>query len=194
MKTFIIAEAGVNHNGSMNLARQLIIAAKEIGADAIKFQTFKADKVVVQTAEKADYQKKSTEASESQYEMLKRLELSYEQHIELLAIAKENEIEFISSPFDFEAATMLFNMGLKILKLPSGELTNIPFLAELAKLPIELIISTGMVTLSEVEAAIDILSDGNLKSLTILHCVTDYPAPYNEINLRAMLTMKTAFQ
>lgn len=193
MSTFIIAEAGVNHNGSIELAKELIVAAKEIGADAIKFQTFKADNLVTRSAEKAQYQKITTEARESQHEMLKKLELSYDDHLELIQTANDTGIEFISSPFDSESALMLSGLGLRVLKIPSGELTNIPFLEEVAKLPMDVIISTGMANLAEIEMAVEALAIGVIKSLTILHCVTEYPAPYNEINLKAMNTIKAAF-
>lgn len=193
MSTFIIAEAGVNHNGSIEMAKELILAAKEIGADAIKFQSFKAENLVTKKAEKANYQKNTTGNGESQYEMLKKLELSYNDHLELIQTANAVGIEFISSPFDSEAALMLSGLGLRVLKIPSGELTNIPFLEEVAKLPMDVIISTGMANLAEIEMAVETLENGVIKSLTILHCVTEYPAPYNEINLKAMNTIKAAF-
>jgi len=192
-KTFIIAEAGVNHNGSIRIAKKLIDAAKSAGADAIKFQTFKAEKLVTKDAAKADYQKRTTATDETQYKMLKKLELSENDHKELFNYCKRKRITFISSPFDEESVDILNNLGIEIFKIPSGEITNLPILKHISRIGKEMILSTGMSNLGEVETAVDcIYKEGN-KKLTLLHCVTEYPAPYLEINLKAMLTLKNAF-
>lgn len=187
---YIIAEAGVNHNGSIEIAKKLIDEAKKAGADAVKFQTFKAEKLVSSSASKADYQKKNTSSEESQLEMLKKLELSDEDHRVLLQYCKDKKIEFLSSPFDEESAEFLIGLGLKTLKIPSGEITNIPFLKYLSDKKIKILLSTGMSDLSEVSEAVAVLKNSDL---TLLHCVTEYPAPYNEINLNAIKTLKNKF-
>jgi N,N'-diacetyllegionaminate synthase len=193
MSCFIIAEAGVNHNGSLELAKQLIVEAKRIGADAVKFQSFKADKLVTKNAIKADYQKLTSDPNESQYRMIKQLELSESDHQVLLDFCTKEEIQFLSSPFDEESAKMLIKMGLDLLKIPSGEITNTPFLKFIANLKCKVILSTGMSTIGEVEDAVDVLLNNGATEVTLLHCVTEYPAPYDQINLKAMLTLKTAF-
>ncbi|CAN5667287.1 N,N'-diacetyllegionaminate synthase [soil metagenome] len=189
---YIIAEAGVNHNGSIDIAKKLIDKAKDAGADAVKFQTFKAESLVSKNASKADYQKTNTSVSESQLQMLKKLELTENEHRELLKYSNYRNIEFLSSPFDEESAAFLISLGLKILKIPSGEITNIPFLKFLADQNVKIILSTGMSDLSEVSLAVSSLNKG--KDLTLLHCVTEYPAPFNEINLKAMETLKKEFE
>ncbi|TLS66734.1 N-acetylneuraminate synthase [Mariprofundus erugo] len=218
-RVFVIAEAGVNHNGSLEMARQLIDAAVEAGADAVKFQTFKADKLVTGSAEKAAYQMKATGKEESQHAMLKRLELSCEVHHELLSHCNKMGISFLSTAFDEESLNFLVReIGLRTLKVPSGEITNGPLLLAHAQTGCDLIVSTGMATLEEIEAALGVIAFGLLgieehpsinafraayesergKSLlkekvTLLHCTTEYPAPPADINLRAMQTMRSAF-
>lgn len=188
MSVFIIAEAGVNHNGSIEIAKKLIDVAHEAGADAVKFQTFKADKLVSKSAQKAAYQKESTDASESQYEMLKRLELSPEVHKELMAYCAQKPIEFLSTPFDIESIDMLNELGMKKYKIPSGEITNLPYLRHIGKLKKKVILSTGMSTLSEVKAALGVLTKAGTpkENVTILHATTEYPCPIDEVNLGAM--------
>lgn len=190
---FIIAEAGVNHNGSLDLALQLIDAAKASGADAVKFQTFQAVRLATRSAQKANYQERKAEGSESQFEMLQRLELDASAHRRLIAHCREIGIEFLSSPFDAESADLLDTLELPLFKIPSGEITNLPFLQHLARKRRPIILSTGMSTLEEVEEAVEVLRAQGCPQITLLHCVTEYPAPYAEINLRAMQTLKTAF-
>jgi N,N'-diacetyllegionaminate synthase len=190
---FIIAEAGVNHNGSLAIAKQLIDGAKAAGADCIKFQSFRADLLVTRHAKKAEYQKETTAAGESQYEMLRHLGLDEQAHIELMNHARIQGITFLSSVFDPDSVDMLERLGVTMFKIPSGEITNHALLRHVAAKRKPLILSTGMSTLGEVEGALDsIYSTGNTQ-VTVLHCVTEYPAPVAEINLRAMLTMKRAF-
>ncbi|MGE5402627.1 MAG: N-acetylneuraminate synthase [Ignavibacteriales bacterium] len=188
-----MAEAGVNHNGSLELAMKLVEAAKEAGADAVKFQTFKAEKLVSRKAVKAEYQMNSTSADESQFNMIKKLELSQDDHIKLFDFCKKTGIEFLSSPFDEESADFLDEIGLEIFKIPSGEITNIPFLKHIAQKGKKIILSTGMSQLGEIEEALSVINAYNTGDVVLLHCVTEYPAPYGEINLRAMLTLKQAF-
>lgn len=191
--TYIIAEAGVNHNGSVEIAKRLIDAAKTCGADAVKFQTFKAEKLVTRSAEKAEYQKRAGGAGDSQFEMLKRLELVEDDFRLLLHHCTQVGIEFLSSPFDEESADLLDSLGMATFKIPSGEITNHPFLEHVARKGKPVILSTGMSTLGEVEEAVGILRACGAPRLTLLHCVTEYPAPYGEINLNAMITLRTAF-
>jgi N,N'-diacetyllegionaminate synthase len=190
---FIIAEAGVNHNGSLETARRLIDAAVQAGADAVKFQTFKADRLVTSEAPKAKYQIHTTDATESQYEMLHRLELSFEAHCELMAYCQEKDILFLSSPFDEESADLLMKLEVAAFKIPSGELTNLPFLNYVARKGKPMIVSTGMAHLGEVEAAVHTIEEAGNQDLVLLHCVSNYPAEPADVNLRAMLTMATAF-
>ncbi len=194
-RTFIIAEAGVNHNGSIDLAFKLIDAAKEAGADAVKFQSFKADNLVSKKAEKADYQKKTTSESESQYEMIKKLELDEASHIELINYSKRKKIKFLSSPFDLESIDLLKKLGLEIFKIPSGEITNLPYLRKIGRLNKQTILSTGMSDLGEIEDALNILIENGTEKnkIIVLHCNTEYPTPYKDVNLKAMLTIKKAF-
>lgn len=219
MSTFIIAEAGVNHNGDINLAKQLIDIAADAGADAVKFQTFQADRVVSRYAPKAEYQTQTTGKTESQLEMLRQLELSASDHEVLISHAQSRGIQFLSTPFDVPSLHLLTrDLGLKTIKIPSGEITNAPFLLEIARSAERIILSTGMSTLAEVEAALGVLAFGLTKDkaipqrgdfeqafasdqgqqelrdrVTILHCTTEYPAPFAEVNLRAMDTLVTAF-
>ena len=191
---FIIAEAGVNHNGSLELALQLVDAAKASGADAVKFQTFRAESLASRFAHKAAYQERTTAGAESQFEMLQRLELDAADHRSLMEHCKEIGIQFLSSPFDEQSADLLAEMDLPLYKVPSGEITNLSFLEHIARKGKPIILSTGMSTLGEVEEAIGVLRSAGGDKLTLLHCVTEYPAPYEEINLRAMQTLKTAFR
>jgi len=195
-KTFIVAEAGVNHNGSLEIAKKLIDAAKECGADAVKFQTFKAEKVVSKKSEKAEYQKQTTDPGESQFEMIKKLELDFNAHKELIKYCKEKEIQFLSSPFDLDSIDLLDELGLDTFKIPSGEIVNLPYLREIGKLNRKVILSTGMADLGEIEDALDILirSGTRKENITILHCNTEYPTPFEDVNLLAMLTIKQAFK
>jgi len=190
---FVIAEAGVNHNGSLDLAVRLVDAAKASGADAVKFQTFRADLLATRSAYKAPYQERTTAIAESQFEMLQRLELDAAAHRRLIDHCRQTGIQFLSSPFDTQSADLLATMGVPLFKVPSGEITNLPFLHYLARLARPLILSTGMSTLGEVEEAVHVLQVAGASQLTLLHCVTEYPAPYAEVNLRAMQTLKSAF-
>ena len=193
--TYIIAEAGVNHNGSLVIAKKLIDEAKRVGADAVKFQTFKADALVTRDATKAEYQKKTTSADESQYEMIKRLELSVEDHVAMIEHCQTLGIDFLSSPFDVDSVDLLSRLGLKTLKIPSGEITNLPLLRKVGELKGKVILSTGMADLGEIEEAYDVLTSSGTKveDITILHCNTEYPTPFEDVNLSAMLTIRTAF-
>lgn len=195
MSVFIIAEAGVNHNGSLDLAKQLIDIAASAGADAVKFQTFKADKLVSKTAPKANYQKQTTDAAESQYTMIKKLELDPAAHHELIAYCKTKNILFLSTPFDHESIELLDQLGMSIFKIPSGEITNLPYLRHIGRLGKEVILSSGMADLGEIEDALDILiTSGTLKEhITVLHATTEYPCPIEDVNLRAMQTIESAF-
>jgi len=193
-EVFIIAEAGVNHNGDINLAYRLIDSAKECGADAIKFQTFKTEKLVTFDAQKADYQKNNTGNNDSQYQMLKKYELSFDEFINLKKYCDNKEIQFLSSAFDHESIDFLDNL-IDVYKIPSGEITNYPYLRHIAKKGKKVIMSTGMATLSEVEKALNIIFDENKGiELILLHCTSNYPTPYRDVNLKAMLTLKEAFK
>jgi N-acetylneuraminate synthase len=192
-QVFIIAEAGVNHNGSLDLALRLADAAKASGADAVKFQTFRADLIATRSAHKAPYQERTTANAESQFEMLQRLELDALAHKRLIEHCRQIGIQFLSSPFDAQSADLLATMDVSLYKVPSGEITNLPFLKHLARKGRPLILSTGMSTLGEVEEAVNVLKAAGASKLTLLHCVTEYPAPYAEVNLRAMHTLKSAF-
>lgn len=195
MSVFIIAEAGVNHNGDIKLAKQLIDVAVKAGVDAVKFQTFKTEKVVSKNAQKADYQKQTTNSAESQYEMIKKLELDVQAHYELMEYCQQKNIMFLSTPFDHDSIALLNNLGLKKFKIPSGEITNLPYLRTVGALKKKVILSTGMADLGEIEDAIDILlAAGTIKEhITILHANTMYPTPMQDVNLRAMQTIGQAF-
>ena len=195
-RTLVIAEAGVNHNGDLNLAFKLIEAAKKAGADIVKFQSFKAENLVNKSASKAEYQLANTSSDESQYKMLKKLELDKRAHLKLLEHCKKTGIEFLSSPFDADSAELLHQLELKIFKIPSGEINNYPFLVKLGKYNKKVILSTGMSTIGEIEAAIETLvtNGTNRDNITILHCNTEYPTPYKDVNLSAMITMRHAFK
>lgn len=195
IKTLIIAEAGVNHNGSLDNARRLVDCAAEAGADFVKFQTFKADKIISKNAAKADYQVRTTGGAESQLEMVKRLELSESDHYALLDHCKKRGIEFLSTAFDSESIDLLVSMGIKLGKIPSGELTNLPYLRKMAVSFPQLILSTGMATSAEIKDTLDALlqAGADKKQLSILHCNTEYPTPVQDVNLRAMLSIKELF-
>ena len=191
MKVFIIAEAGVNHNGSIDLAKKLIDVASNAGADAVKFQTFKAKNLVTKNAKKAIYQKDTTNIKESQFNMLKKLELNIEAHKELILYCNSKKIIFLSSPFDHESIELLKDLDLEILKIPSGEITNLPYLRHIGKLDKKIILSTGMSTIDEVKNALSILINSGTKKnkITVLHANTEYPTPMEDVNLRAMVTI-----
>lgn len=218
-RTYIIAEAGVNHNGSLEMAKQLVDVAAEAGADAVKFQTFKSKKVVSKFASKAEYQKETTGQEESQLEMVQKLELDEQAHQELIQYCRERRIEFLSTPFDEDSLVLLVKgLQLSVLKIPSGEITNAPLLLKFAETKCPLILSTGMSTLGEVEQALGVLAFGYINKgeqpsieafqeaymseegqkalkqyITLLHCTTEYPAPFEEVNLRVMDTLRQAF-
>ena len=192
-RTFVIAEAGVNHNGSVDIARRLVEEAGRAGADCVKFQSFSADRLVSRHAGKAPYQRRGAADAETQYDMLRTLELSEDDHRALMEICSDNGVQFLSSPFDEQSADMLDRLGVAAFKIPSGELTNHGFLQYLAEKGRPLILSTGMSTLAEVADAVDAILGAGARELTLLHCVTEYPAPFAEINLRAMRTMADAF-
>lgn len=193
-KTFIIAEAGVNHNGDLKVAKKLIDAAVDAGSDAVKFQTFSADRLVTKNAPKANYQNETTDKNESQYDMLKKLELTYEEHKILKKYCQENDILFMSTPFDFESVDLLEKIGVEIYKIGSGDLTNLPLLKYVASKNKPLIVSTGMSNLAEVEEAVNIIKGTGNNNLILLHCVSNYPAAYGDVNLKAINTLKEAFK
>ena len=192
---FIIAEAGVNHNGSIELAKKLIDVAVEAGSDAVKFQTFKAELTISKSAQKADYQKETTDIKESQYEMIKRLELDLDTHKELMEYCSTKGIMFLSTPFDHDSIDLLSNLGLEIFKVPSGEITNLPYLRHIGSLNKEVILSTGMADIGEIEDALDVLVESGTKkeNITVLHANTMYPTPMKDVNLKAMVTIGNTF-
>ena len=191
----IIAEAGVNHNGDPALAKQLIDVAADAGADLVKFQTFSADRLSTREAKKADYQFATTESAETQHQMLSRLELSASMHHELIAYCSTRNIGFFSTGFDIESVDLLISLGINHFKIPSGEITNLPYLRHIGQFSKPVIISTGMAGMGDIEAAINVLEQaGTVRSLiTVLHCTTEYPTPMAEVNLRAMQSMQAAF-
>lgn len=195
MKTLIIAEAGVNHNGDLEMAKQLIASAAAAGADLVKFQSFITGKSISVSAPKADYQKQSTGTGESQYEMVRKLELSRRDHEVLIEECQRHNIGFFSTAFDTESFDMLVELGLDQVKIPSGELTNLPLLHYITRLGKPVILSTGMASIGEIEAALEVIEqNGTPRELvTVLHCTTEYPAPMDEVNLRAMISIKHAF-
>jgi N,N'-diacetyllegionaminate synthase len=190
-KVFIIAEAGVNHNGSIYLAKKLIDVAADAGVDAVKFQTFKAENLATMHAKKANYQKNLTSQNETQFEMLKKLELNKETHLELINYCKTKKIEFLSSPFDHESIELLKCLDLKIFKIPSGEITNLPYLRHIGKLNKKIILSTGMSNMDEIKFAFNILTSSgtNRNNIIVLHANTEYPTPMEDVNLNAMITI-----
>ena len=193
-RTLIIAEAGVNHNGDMALAFRLIEAAADAGADYVKFQTFSADRLVTRTASTAQYQKKQT-GGETQYEMLKKLELDQAMHEQLIAHCRQCGVRFFSTGFDIDSVDMLVGLGQKLFKIPSGEITNLPFLRHIGSIGSPIILSTGMATLDEIADAIQALEAAGMSrpDITVLHCTTEYPAPMKEVNLSAMSTIREKF-
>lgn len=189
-KIFIIAEAGVNHNGNIEIAKELVDKAAEAGADAVKFQTFKAENLVCRNAQKAKYQMETTDKGESQLDMLKKLELTHDMHECLIDYCNQRNIMFLSTPFDVESLHFLVQCNINIIKIPSGEITNYPYLKAVGQTGKRVIISSGMSTLMEVEDAIRVLKDNGSKEITVLHCNTEYPTPYADVNLKAMLTLE----
>ena len=191
----IIAEAGVNHNGDLALAKQLIDVAADAGADLVKFQTFSADRLATREAKKADYQSVTTGSAETQHQMLSRLELSANMHHELIAYCATRNIGFFSTGFDIESVDFLISLGINHFKIPSGEITNLPYLRHIGQFSKPVIISTGMATMGDIEAAIDVLVQaGTTRSLiTVLHCTTEYPTPMSEVNPHAMQSIQAAF-
>ena len=192
MSVYIIAEAGVNHNGDINLAYQLVDAAKAAGVDCIKFQTFKSENLVSHTAQKAEYQKAATGDS-SQQDMLKQLELSFGEFVSLKEYCDRKGICFLSTPFDFESIEFLNSIEMPFWKIPSGEVTNYPYLVALAKTGKPVVMSTGMCEMQEIEDAIAVLRENGASDIKLLHCNTEYPTPYEDVNLRAMKTLRDAF-
>lgn len=190
MSIVIIAEAGVNHNGDIALAKRLIVEAKNAGADYVKFQTFQPEKLVSRYAPKAVYQEKSASKKESQLDMLKRLALSKEEFVELQEFANQQAIGFLSTPFDLDSISFLNEIGIPLWKIPSGEITNLPYLEKIAKTGKPIILSSGMSSMDEVQAAIQILQDGGAGEITVLHCNTEYPTPMQDVNLRAMIGIR----
>jgi N-acetylneuraminate synthase len=195
MKTLIIAEAGVNHNGDIKLAKQLIVSASVAGADYVKFQSFITSKNIAQHAPKAQYQKFSTDPAESQFDMVRKLELTREDHVAIIKECNIYNIGFLSTAFDIESFDMLIELGLDQIKIPSGEITNLPFLRHIARSGKRVILSTGMATLGDIEATIDVLEQAGTPrtKITVLHCTTEYPTPMPEVNLRAMQSIQAAF-
>jgi N,N'-diacetyllegionaminate synthase len=193
--TIIIAEAGVNHNGKMDIAKKLVDSAADAGADMVKFQTFSADRLVTTSARKAEYQNQTTDSSESQYDMIKNLELSREMHEELIDHCRKCGIEFFSTGFDVQSIDMLLELGLEKFKIPSGEVTNLPYLRHVGKYAKSVIISTGMTTLEEIGESLEVLEKSGTprKNITVLQCNTEYPTPMEDVNLNAMLTIREAF-
>ena len=195
MSTLIIAEAGVNHNGDLEMACRLVEAAAEAGADLVKFQTFRASRIVTRNAKKTEYQLQTTGKSESQFEMISQLELSIEDHQALLDHCKRHEIRFFSSGFDVESIDLLLGLGLDCMKIPSGEINNLPYLQHISKRAKSAILSTGMSDLQEIGEALRVLQDGGmeLEKITVLHCNSEYPTPMSDVNLRAMDSIKQAY-
>lgn len=192
--TFIIAEAGDNHNGSFDLALKLVDKAVEAGADCVKFQTFVTENVISKFAEKAEYQKENTRAEESQFDMVKKLELSFEQFREIQKYCGQKGIMFLSTPFDLDSIDFLQEIDIPFWKIPSGEITNLPYLKKIAHTGKDIIMSTGMCTMQEIEEGLQILRKNGAGKITLLHCNTEYPTPYDDVNLRAMQTLRDRFQ
>lgn len=188
-RVFVIAEAGVNHNGNIEIAKKLIDSASAAGADAVKFQTFRAESLVCKTAKKAEYQLGVTDRSETQYDMLKKLELTEQMHKELMEYCAKKKIMFLSTPFDIGSVKLLSKLGMQIFKIPSGEITNLPYLREIARHQKKVILSTGMSNMNEVKAAVDVLKENGAADIILLHCNTQYPTPVSDVNLLAMVKM-----
>lgn len=180
----------MNHNGDLQTAKRLVDEAVKAGADAVKFQTFKAEALVSKDAKKADYQLETTEQTETQLDMLKKLELTPEMHEQLIDYCAQKEIMFLSTPFDIDSIYFLEKCGIDIFKIPSGEITDYPYLREIGKLGKKVILSSGMSTLEEIREAVEVLRDNGSSDITVLHCNTEYPTPYQDVNLQAMLTMR----
>lgn len=193
-KVIIIAEVGVNHNGSLNLAKKMAKIAKESGADIVKFQTAKLESLVTDSAPMAEYQKKNIKNAMSQKEMIKEILLSYEDFIELSNYCREIDIQFLSTPFDIESIDFLAGIGCTMWKIPSGEITNFPYLTKIAELHQPIILSTGMSTLEEVEKTVELLKNKGVSEITLMHCTTEYPTPYEDVNLKAMVTLQKYFE
>ncbi|WP_273130288.1 N-acetylneuraminate synthase [Bacillus weihaiensis] len=193
MSVYIIAEAGVNHNGSLKTAKLMVDSAKEAGADCIKFQTFVAKKIASKNAGKAEYQERQTGTNESQLDMLSKLELSFDEFVELSEYCKLKEIEFLSTGFDFDSIDFLNSLDMKKWKIPSGDITNLPYLIKIAELNKPVILSTGMSTMQDIRDAVQILEEHGLGDITVLHCTTEYPTPFEDVNLAAMKTIKEEF-
>lgn len=193
-KVFIIAEAGDNHNGNIELAYRLVDVAKEAGADCVKFQTFITEEVVSVYAEKAEYQKQNTDSNDNQYEMIKKLELSFEDFKKIKKYCDDKEILFLSTAFDIPSIEFLEELDMPIWKIPSGEITNLPYLLRIAKTHKDIILSTGMADMDEIKEAVDVLKKNGAGEITILHCTTEYPAPFDEINLNAMDEIRNEFK
>ena len=191
----IIAEAGVNHNGSIELAKNLVDVAAQAGADYVKFQTFTASNQVIRFAEKARYQKINTKSSESQFEMLRRLELSLENHQILIGYCISKNIGFLSTAFDLDSVDLLVGLGQRLFKIPSGEITNLPYLEKISQVAENIIISTGMANMNEIGDAVAVFTSCGIdkSNISLLHCTTEYPAPMNEVNLKAMLSIQSKF-
>lgn len=192
-KVLIIAEAGVNYNGSLELAYRMVDEAKKAGADIVKFQTGVPEKVMSKFAEKADYQKQTTGANESQLDMVRKLMLKFSDFVPLKKYCETVGIKFLSTPFDLSSVEFLDELGCNMWKIPSGEITNLPYLQRIARTGKPVILSTGMSTLEEIGAALEILKKGGAGKVTLLHCNTEYPTPYEDVNLKAMLTMRDSF-
>lgn len=193
MGALIIAEIGVNHNGSISIAKKMIDVATEAGVDCVKFQTFRTENIVTLTAKKADYQKENMKSTESQYEMLKNLELTKEEFIELKEYCNHKGVIFLSTPFDFDSINFLHQMGMEIFKVPSGEITNLPYLRRIAKTKKPVIMSTGMCELAEIEEAVAVLKGGGCPKVSILQCTTEYPTNYCDVNLRVIDSLRKHF-
>lgn len=192
-KTFIIAEAGDNHNGILDNAMRLVDKAVLAGADCVKFQTFITEEVISKFAEKADYQKNATGSSESQYQMVKKLELSFSDFMQIQNYCKDKKIMFLSTPFDIPSIRFLQSIDIPFWKIPSGEITNLPYLIEIAKTHKDILLSTGMCDISEIRTALDILRLNGAGNISLLHCNTEYPTPMEDVNLNAILQMKNIF-
>lgn len=193
MPVTIIAEAGVNHNGSLEMAKEMARVAKACGADIVKYQTAVPELVVSKFAQKAEYQKQTTDAAESQLEMIRRLHFSFDAHRELKEYCDSIGIQYLSAPFDLPSVRFLGTLGLPLLKIPSGEITNLPYLEAMAALKTPVLLSTGMSSLDEITDALGVLDDGGCPEVTILHCNTQYPTPYEDANLTAMIELYEQF-
>ena len=193
MHTLVIAEAGVNHNGSLEIAKKLALTAKECGADIVKFQTAKLESLVSKFAEMAEYQKKNIGNEMSQRDMLKKLLLTYDEFVKLAHYCEEIGICFLSTPFDIESIAFLNELGCDVWKIPSGEITNLPYLETIARTGKNIIMSTGMCELEEVQEALDVLKQNGAGEIILLHCTTQYPTAFEDVNLKAMLTLKETF-